>query len=116
MVWLSVTVSACITYLLTYLNEKSSKPYAGTRPAAQRTRTLFFHLLGGCRYLSMPSVSPGSSRIPKTVSSSAWIAYRWNIDGQKAAGIGGLGQAAERRRGLSPSCRRRGGLASLTPL
>ena len=35
-------------------------------------RTLCFHLLGGCRYLSMPSVSPGSSRTPKTVSSSAW--------------------------------------------
>ena len=34
----------------------------------------------------------------------------------KAAAIGGLGQAAERRRSLSPSCRRRGGLASLTPL
>ena len=34
----------------------------------------------------------------------------------KAAAVGGLGQAAERCRSLSPSCRRRGGLASLTPL
>ena len=68
-----------LIHSLTSGKTHAEEHYRSTQPAAppRRTHARFFHLLGGCRYLSMPSVSPGSSRTPKTVSSSAWV------DGQR---------------------------------